>query len=319
MPRVPKNLVRPTLALLPRIVDQLSFLYLDLVRVERDDNGVHAVIDHPERGLERVYLPTASIAAVLLGPGTSITQPAATQLLRDGASLLLTGSGAVRCYGAITHDDLTTRWLHAQATSWADPRQREDVARRLYTRRFHDPALAAGKTITQLRGMEGQRVKAAYRRYAQLHGVRFRREYRPDDFASGDPVNQALTSAHQALYGVVHATVLALGMSPALGFIHSGTQRAYVYDIADLYKLEIAVPLAFEVASAFNPEREVRLRFRENYRMLKLARRIVSDIQTTLDPQVPPLADESDDVALVHLWDPALGALPAGLNYGDLT
>lgn len=317
MPRVPKRLVKPTLTLIPRVIDQLGFLYLDLVRVERDDNGVHAVVDHPVRGLERTYLPTASIAAVLLGPGTSITQPAATQILRDGSSLLFTGAGGVRCYGSMTHDDLTTRLLHLQASAWADPVEREQVARRLYARRFQDPELTVGKTIAQLRGMEGQRVKQAYRRYAQQHGVRFRRSYETDDFEASDPVNQALTVVNQALYGITHATILALGMSPALGFIHSGTQRAYVYDIADLYKLEIAVPLAFASASAQNPDREIRWRFRENHRMLRLTRRIVTDIQTTLSPTIQHESDPRNEPELVQLWDPDLGPLPAGLNYAD--
>lgn len=317
MPQVPKQLVKPTLTLIPRVIDQLSFLYLDLVRVERDDNGVHALIDHPQRGRERTYLPTASIAAVLLGSGTSITQPAAAQILRDGSALILTGSCGVRCYGSITHDDLTTRWLHLQASAWADPKERQEVARRLYVRRFSDPGALENKTIAQLRGMEGQRVKQTYRRYAEQHGIRFKRSYEPNNPGASDTVNQALTAANQALYGITHAAVLALGMSPALGFIHSGSQRAYVYDIADLYKLEIAVPIAFASASSDNPDREVRRKFRSNLRMLRLTRRIVSDIQTTLDPKTPRSIDQQDNIELVHLWDPDLGALQAGRNYAE--
>ena len=221
MPKLPTQFIKPSLALLPRVVDQLSFLYVDIARIVKDDNGVAALVTTPQRGTERIYLPTASIAAIMLGPGTSITQPAARQILRDGSTIVLCGTMLSRCYGAMTHNDLTTRWLHAQAEAWADPKQRTEVARRLYIRRFNDAELAEGRTISQLRGMEGQRVKAAYRQHAQRHGIRFKRDYKAGDYESSDPVNQALSSANQVLYGVTHAVILALGMSPALGFIHT--------------------------------------------------------------------------------------------------
>lgn len=317
MPKLPKQFMKPSLALLPRVADQLSFLYVDIARIAKDDNGVAALVSTPERGTERIYLPTASIAAVMLGPGTSITQPAARQILRDGSSIVLCGTMLSRCYGAMTHDDLTTRWLHAQVNAWADPDQRAEVARRLYVRRFSDPELAEGRTIAQLRGMEGHRVKAAYRQHAQRHGIRFRRAYDAENFESGDPVNQALTAANQVLYGVVHATILALGMSPALGFIHTGSQRSFVYDVADLYKTELAIPVAFANHQHAEPERVVRSTMRSQLRLLRLTRRIVSDIQAVIDPDsdnLPP-SDDRERSQVTHLWDPDLGPLPDGTNY----
>lgn len=317
MPKLAKPFIKPSLALLPRVADQLGFLYVDIARIAKDDNGVAAFVTSPERGTERVYLPTASIAAIMLGPGTSITQPAARQILRDGSSIVLCGTMLSRCYGAMTHDDLTTRWLHAQAEAWADPEQRAEVAQRLYVRRFNDPKLAEGRTIAQLRGMEGHRVKAAYRQHAQRHGIQFRRAYKAGDYESSDPVNQALTAANQVLYGVVHATVLALGMSPALGFIHTGSQRSFVYDVADLYKMDIAVPVAFAHHKQPNPERVVRSMMRSKLRLLKLTRQIVTDIQTVIDPNMgkEPTDRTREQSEITHLWDPELGPIPDGTNY----
>ena len=317
MPKLPKQFVKPSLALLPRVADQLSFLYVDIARIVKDDNGVAAMVTAPERGTERVYLPTASIAAIMLGPGTSITQPAARQILRDGSSIVLCGTMLSRCYGAMTHDDLTTRWLHAQAEAWADPTQRAEVARRLYVCRFNDPELAEDRTISQLRGMEGQRVKAVYRQHAQRHGIRFRRAYYVNDFEAGDPVNQALSAANQVLYGVVHATVLALGMSPALGFIHTGSQRSFVYDVADLYKTELAIPIAFANHKEPEPDRVVRASMRSKLRLLKLTRRIVDDIQAVIngdDAESRPTRTR-ERAEITHLWDPDLGPIPDGTNY----
>ena len=308
--------------MLPRVVDQLSYLYVDMARVEQDDNGTAAVFATKKHGPQRVYLPTASVAAMLLGPGVAITTRAATQICRDGAAIALVGSGGVRCYGALTHNDLTTRWLHAQAAAWADQESRTETARWLYARRFATPEIAAGKTIAQLRGMEGHRVKTAYRTLGSKHGLPFQRAYSAhsnDDYEKLDPLNKALNAANQVLYGIVHATILALGASPALGFIHSGSQRSFVFDIADLYKLDISVPLAFKYGRVDNPDPIVRRHFRDRYRALRLAPRIVNDIQGALslgqewNSELEPVGEEG----VTNLWDPELGSLPARRNYAD--
>ena len=107
-----------------------------------------------------------------------------------------------------------------------------------------------GLTMQQLRGREGARVRAVYRENSRRTGVPWqRREYQPDDFDSSDPVNQALSAAHAALYGVVHAVIVSLGCSPGLGFVHTGHERSFVYDMADLYKADVTIPVAFDVIS----------------------------------------------------------------------
>jgi CRISP-associated protein Cas1 len=195
--------------------------------------------------------------------------------------------------------------------------------------RFQDTDLPQSVTLDQLRGMEGQRMKAFYKILAQQHGIgRFRRNYRPDQWDSQDPVNLALSAANTCLYGIVHAALLALGLSPALGFVHAGTQHAFVYDIADLYKAETTLPLAFALHDSTNPEQEARRRFREDLRLLRLLPRIVRDVQTLLTPlqtdttaatdaTVEEEHSERRDVEMVHLWDPKAGALPAGVNYAQ--
>lgn len=131
-----------------------------------------------------------------------------------------------------------------------------------------------------------------------------------------NPVNLALSAANVCLYGVVHSALLALGCSPALGFIHSGTQHAFIYDIADLYKAKITIPLAFSHHSSTRPEQAVRRHLREKFRLFRLLPRIVTDVQYLLDPGADPdHADRTPD--MVHLWDPELGPLPAGVNYAD--
>jgi CRISPR-associated protein Cas1 len=129
-----------------------------------------------------------------------------------------------------------------------------------------------------------------------------------------DPVNLALSAANTCLYGIIHAALLALGCSPALGFVHTGTQHAFVYDIADLYKAEHTLPLAFSLHQSANPEQEVRRKFREELRLIRLLPRIIHNVQSLLTPGTDTDDDLSErhDVRMVHLWDPKAGVLPPG-------
>lgn len=317
-----RRLASPTLAMLPRVADSLSFLYLDMVRVLQDDTGVCAQIQVSPGRTDTVYIPTAALSCLLLGPGVSITTPALTTLARHGTSVVCVGAGGVRTYAGVLPDSLTTHWLEQQVTTWTDQTRRLDVAVRMYRMRFQDAELPDTVTLEQLRGMEGQRMKALYKILAQQHGIgRFRRNYHPDQWHAQDPVNLALSSANTCLYGIIHAALLALGLSPALGFVHTGKQHAFVYDIADLYKAETTLPLAFALHQSDNPEQEARRRFREKLRLLKLLPRIVRDVQSLLTPDRPAATSaptpttERTGIELVHLWDPKRGTLPAGVNY----
>jgi CRISPR-associated protein Cas1 len=312
-----RRLAAPTVAMLPRIADSLSFLYLDIVRIHQDDTGVCAEVTTEQRGTETVYLPTAALACVLLGPGTSITARALTTFARNGTTVLITGSGGVRCYAAALPDSLTTTWLERQTRTWADDTQRLAVARAMYEKRFGPGTAPATTSLAQLRGMEGQRVRALYQLLARQHKIgRFRRNYDPNSWDTQDPVNLALSSANTCLYGIVHAAILALGCSPALGFVHSGNQQAFVYDIADLYKAHLTIPLAFSLHASDNPEATARRSFRDGLRLFTLLPRIVHDIQTLLDPNTDYEAPEPEE-QLVDLWDPVTGAVPGGMNHGQ--
>lgn len=311
-----RKLAAPTLAMLPRVADSLSFLYAEAVRIVQDDTGVCAQVESP-KGVDRVYLPTAALACILLGPGTSITQPAMATIARHGTSLVCVGAGGVRSYAGIMPASLTTNWLEKQVRAWSDDDSRLQVAVRMYEMRFGSSSAPSGATLAQLRGLEGQRIKALYRLLATKYGIkRFKRNYDPDSWDDQDPVNKALSGANSCMYGVVHAAVLALGCSPALGFIHSGTQMSFVYDVADLYKARVTIPLAFSLHASDDPEREARRRLREEFRALKLMPQIVADIQTLLDPGNTHTAGVDRSADLVHLWDPQAGPLPAGVNYG---
>ncbi|WP_030144362.1 MULTISPECIES: type I-E CRISPR-associated endonuclease Cas1e [unclassified Glycomyces] len=305
----------PALAMLPRVADSLSFLYLETVRIVQDDTGVCAQVERSGR-IDRVYLPVAAIACVLMGPGTSITQPAMATLARHNTTVLFTGAGGIRMYAASQSSALSTGWLEKQARAWADDVTRLEVAQRMFSLRF-GVAVEAETGLAQLRGLEGARMKSLYRSLADRHGIRgFRRNYDPHDWDAQSPVNQALSSANTALYGVCHAAIFGLGCSPALEFVHSGKQHAFVYDVADLYKAKHTVPLAFSLQRSPNPQREARRRLREEFRAFKLLPQIVKDLQWLLDPENAD-GPELVNPQLVHLWDPEVGEVAAGVNHAD--
>lgn len=313
-----RRLAAPTVAMLPRIADSLSFLYLDIVRIHQDDTGVCAEITSEKRGTETVYLPTAALSCVLLGPGTSITARALATFARHGTTILTTGSGGVRCYSATLPDSLTTTWLEKQTRAWADDTQRLTVATAMYKKRF-GTLPGPAHTLDHLRGFEGQRVKAHYQLLAKQYKIgRFRRTYDPAAWDEQDPVNLALSSANTCLYGIVHAAILALGCSPALGYVHNGNQQAFVYDIADLYKADLTIPLAFSLHNSTSPEAEARRSFRDGLRLFKLLPRIVGDIQQLLAPETDPDIPDPEE-QLVDLWDPVTGAIPGGTNHAATT
>lgn len=311
-----KMLGAPALAMLPRVSDSLSFLYLETVRVVQDDTGVCAQVDRSGQ-IDRVYLPVASISCMIMGPGTSITQPAMATIARHNTTVVWAGAGGVRVYAAGHSSALATTWLEKQVRSWAEDTARLAVAQRMFGLRFGEE-IEPDTSLAQLRGLEGARMKTLYRSLADRHGIRgFKRNYDPHNWETQSPVNQALSAANTALYGVCHAAIIGLGCSPALGFVHSGKQHAFVYDIADLYKAEHTVPLAFALKRSGNPEGEARRRLREDFRGLRLLPQIVRDLQWLLDPDSTG-EKEMTNPDLVHLWDPDLGEVAAGVNYAEL-
>ena len=129
------------------------------------------------------------------------------------------------------------------------------------------------------------RVRKLYQTLGKRHGVEWkRRNYNPEEWGSGDLPNRCVSAATACLYGITEAAVLAAGYAPAVGFIHTGKPLSFVYDIADIFKFDSVVPLAFQVAAREprEPERMVRLACRDLFRQEKLLGRIIPTIEEIL-------------------------------------
>ncbi len=264
---------------LTRISDRVSFIYLERCTLHREDNAITA-----EDGNGITHIPSATIGTLLLGPGTRVTHQAMSVLGDSGAGVVWVGERGVRFYSGGRSLNRSSTFVEAQAAKWANRRTRLEVAREMYRMRFPNEN-PEGLTRHELLGREGRRLKDCYRTQAARVGIPWNgRVYSPGSFDSGDPVNQAVTAAAQCMYGIAQTTVHALGCASGLGFIHSGHELAFVLDIADLYKTEIALPIAFDIA-AQSPEDVgslTRRAIRDHVNKVGLLRRCVQDIKHLL-------------------------------------
>lgn len=295
---------------LPRVSDRVSFIYIEHAKINRQDSSI-TVID--KEGI--IKIPSAMIGVLLLGPGTDISHRAVELIGDTGTCIVWVGEYGVRHYAHGRALSNSSRFLEKQAKLVSNNRTRLGVARKMYQLRFPNEDVL-GLTMQQLRGREGSRIRNTYRTMSKKYKVKWSgREFNPDDFHSGDIVNKALSSGHTALYGLTYSVIVALGISPGLGFIHTGHDLSFVYDISDLYKAEITIPIAFKIASEHTDNEDIgritRLRVRDEFKSGNLIKRMVKDLQYLLE------VDEEDIISadIINLWDDKDILVKHGVNY----
>lgn len=267
-------------------------------------------------------VPVAGLAVLLLGPGTRITHAAVRVLAKYGCTVLWVGEGVTRFYASGMGETRSAAPLLRQAGAWADPAAHLEIVKRLYRLRFSTP-LPEDLTVAQLRGLEGKRVRDAYIHWSRETGVPWKgRHYDRGWWHDADPVNRAISAGAATLYGVCHAAIVSAGYSPALGFIHTGKQLSFVYDVADLYKIELLIPTAFRIVAKSDARVETRIRsaLRQRIAEIRLLERAVDDLNRLFAGLWPHGPEDDavydDDTALPgRLWDPE-GSVPGGVSDG---
>jgi len=295
---------------LAKLRDSLSHVYVEHAILEQDGMSIIAI---DAEG--RMPIPIAALTTLLIGPGCSITHAAVKALADNGCMAIWCGEGLGRFYASGIGETRSARNLMRQATLWADRDAHLGVVRRMYVRRFNT-RVSEDLTLQQVRGMEGIRVREAYREASEKYGVEWKgRNYSFNSWQDSDPINRALSVANACLYGLCHAGLVSLGFSPGLGFVHSGKQLSFVYDIADLYKVEMTIPIAFQTVSEItdNMERTVRTRCQEHFHEKRLLDRMPDDLAWIFD------VDDNTDVNMPgagDLWGED-GDVSGGVNYSD--
>ncbi len=270
-------LVKITRESLPQVKDKYPFIYLERGRLEVDDSSVKWL----DADGNIVPLPVATLNALLLGPGTTITHEAIKAATAANCPICWVGEDSLLFYAAGFLPTADTRNLKIQIELAADPDKALEVARRMFARRFPDADLE-GKNLQALMGMEGHRVRSLYQAKAEHYQVGWKgRQFTPGKFEFSDITNQILTATNAALYGILCSAVHSMGYSPHIGFIHSGSPLPFVYDLADLYKEELCIDLAFaltrELAGRYD-KHKVAARFRQRVIDTDLLAKIGPDI-----------------------------------------
>ena len=269
------------------IKDRASILFIQRGRLDVLD-GAFVVVDKTGA---RMHVPVGGIVCLMLEPGTRVSHAAVALAARVGCLLVWVGEAGVRLYSAGQPGGARADRLLHQARLALDAEARLKVVRKMYDMRFGEPA-PQRRSVDQLRGIEGARVKRLYEALARKYEVSWTgRRYDPGDWGSADLPNRCLSQANACLYGLAEAAILAAGYAPAIGFLHTGKPQSFVYDVADVYKFDTVIPVAFQVAgeaqrrvppAASDPMGEVRRGCRDRFRQTGLLNRLIPSIEEML-------------------------------------
>lgn len=271
--------------------DRVSMVFVEYGQIDVKD-GAFVVTD--KTGV-RTHIPVGSIACIMLEPGTRVSHAAIKLASQVGTLLVWVGEAGVRLYASGQPGGARSDKLLYQAKLALDDTLRLKVVRKMYEFRFGEPA-PLRRSVEQLRGIEGARVRETYKLLAKQYGVEWKaRKYDHKNWDKSDIPNKCLSAATSCLYGITEAAVLAAGYAPAVGFIHTGKPLSFIYDIADLFKFDTVVPAAFRIAakSPHDADRQVRLACRDIFRETKLLNKIIPTIEEILaageiSPPAPP-------------------------------
>lgn len=289
------------------IKDRSSLVFIERGRIDVLD-GAFVVVD--DNGI-RTHIPVGGFVCLMLEPGTRVSHAAIVLAARAGTLLVWVGEAGVRLYASGQPGGARADRLLWQASLALDEAARLKVVRRMFELRFGEAA-PERRSIEQLRGIEGVRVRTLYDLTAKQYGVSWRRRnYDRDAWDATDIPNRCLSAATSCLYGLSEAAVLAAGYAPAIGFLHSGKPLSFVYDIADLFKFETVVPAAFRVAARFgkgqshgSPESMTRRECRDIFRRTGLLEKLIPTIEDVLSAGDLPRPGAPEDAQPVAFEDP---------------
>lgn len=272
---------KPPLETLSMARDRWTPLYLEHGRLEVDDSSVKWISS--QKLVCRI--PVATVSALILGPGTTITHAAIKACADSNTPVLWMGEEGMRFYAAGLQPNHDNSMARKHATAWANPKQREAIARRMFRFRFEDGEVDSA-TIQQLRGMEGRRVKVEYAKLGAEYGVTWKgRDYNAQKWDLADGINKALSAANASLYALTAAVCHSMGFIPQLGFVHDAGTLPFIYDMADLYKHETSWPAAFQAISQ-DPRDDgtlARKLLKQRVEETKLLQRMPRDLLKLLD------------------------------------
>lgn len=177
--------------------DRTSMIFLQYGQIDVLD-GAFVLID--KTGV-RTHIPVGSVACIMLEPGTRVSHAAVHLASTVGTLLVWVGEAGVRVYSSGQPGGARADKLLYQAKLALDDDLRLKVVRKMYELRFREPP-PARRSVEQLRGIEGSRVRATYALLAKQYGVKWHgRNYDPKDWEKGMSSTDVLARRHRACTG----------------------------------------------------------------------------------------------------------------------
>lgn len=281
---------KPPFELMRSVKNRIAFLYLEYGLVEREQNALVF-----RRNGKDYDIPVASLTALMLGTGTSITQPAAAEIARWGCNVVIVAGGGLGLHATYSsgHPNNAQK-LISQARLVSSSAARKQAAKRMFALRWGVGEDTLPSTIREMQLQEGRRMRDVYRRESERTGVAFEKRIARVDYDGDDVINQTITAGNHLLYGLAASVITGLGLSPGLGVVHTGNMRAFVFDIADLYKETLTIPTAFDLVSKGQGPESVRRAFREQEMHHRLIPKMIDAIHFCLALDDVPDKDESE-------------------------
>ncbi len=243
---------------------KVGVLYLEHCRIVADDERLSFV--RSEKALEKYFsIPHANVCVLLLGPGTSVTHRAAFKMAEEGVVYGFVGGGGTPLFHASLSEYRPTEYCQGWMALWQDERWRLRAAKslahsraqlvsRLYSKRFKDvdavlssverfdAALGTAMSVPEVLGNEAVFAKSIYAFNRASFGVAsFERVPQ-----GADGLNKLIDNGNYLAYGLAAAVLWILGIPHALPVTHGMTRRgALVFDVADVIKDAVLLPLAF--------------------------------------------------------------------------
>lgn len=233
-------------------------------------------------------IPFQMLTCIVLQPGSTVSHDALRLLARHGTGLITTGEGGVRLYASMPFGPDSSALARQQAKLWSDEAKRLWVARRMYAWRLGE--ILPERNINVLRGIEGARVKALYELLAKKYGLVWSgRRYDRQNPEATNSLNQAINHAAVATRACAMVAVAATGTIPQLGFVHEDSGLSFALDVADLFRDDVTLPIAFsalaqhEKESRSDLERFVRKECGKVFGRQEVVSKMIDKIKAILD------------------------------------
>lgn len=292
-----KPQVKPRAVMLSK---RANVFYLEHVRVMQKDERLVYLTDGGDE-IERYFnIPERNTAFLLLGKGTSITDAAARRLADANVLVGFCGSGGSPLYSmaeigflAPQSEYRPTEYMQAWVRMWFDEARRLALGKALLRERVARVSRAWAKNDVLLRrqvavdaglaasflheieqGQNQQHLLLAEARWAKCLYARLAGAFHADDFvreegkgsreSRADVINGFLDHGNYIAYGYSAVVLNGLGISFSLPLLHGKTRRgALVFDVADLIKDALVMPLAFQMGAAGERQQDFRLQLIE--------------------------------------------------------